>query len=72
MDMPSRPEETPLPHDSASLRESIKKLSRQSEQLKEAAKKNAEEADAITARLKAIEKMLIANQKMKKTSGRIF
>jgi predicted ribosome quality control (RQC) complex YloA/Tae2 family protein len=69
--MPIPDEETPLPRDSESLRDSIRKLSGQSERLKEAAQKNAREAEQITAQLKAIEKMLTASTKAKKTSGRI-
>lgn len=64
-------EETPLPPDSESLRESIRRLSAQSERLREDAKRNAEAADRIVQQIAEIEKRLIETREAKKSSGRI-
>ena len=64
---------TPRPYDSDELRASIKRLSEYSEQLRELAKKNDEEAAYVMERVKALELRLAESEqrKAKKTTDRI-
>lgn len=63
----------PRPHDSAELRASIARLSKYSEQLRDLARKNDEEAATIMERVKELERRLAESEqrKAKKTSGKL-
>jgi len=64
---------TPRPHNSDELRASIARLSKYSEQLRELARKNDEEAASIMERVKELERRLAEAEppKAKKTSGKL-
>jgi len=64
---------TPRPHNSDELRASIARLSKYSEQLRELARKNDEEAAIIMERVKELERRLAEaeERKARKTSEKL-